>query len=363
MFSHKRSILKKNKKNNISAEEEIKNIVNEINNNYKYALHLDVKSPPKIKTLVKNRSNLSTINIKSNKNKSLTRQSSLTFQLKNKITKESLIMELREELKYHLKFNLIYKNFLTRVIQLKELVKENKEKVEQNSNLLKQEFKDRFDLIDQYEKTISLLDVEKKDIVKTNKEILEMREQSYIKLKEQFNEVQEQNNQQSLKIEELAKKIKLLEYKKEHIQEEMTDQLLKDEKNYESNLKSYKTLVNKYEYFLEEYNTYKKCGDEITKEEVKLFDNTNAKNSLIEENLEVQLNEELIKKSTLMNKMNNLKIQIKELEEKQKEEQLKEEKKNYYKKIGLFKSSKMRTNSTFAKSTKNNKYRKKLNFE
>ena len=272
-------------------------------------------------------------------------------------------MELREELKYHLKFNLIYKNFLTRVIQLKELVKENKEKVEQNSNLLKQEFKDRFDLIDQYEKTISLLDVEKKDIVKTNKEILEMREQSYIKLKEQFNEVQEQNNQQSLKIEELAKKIKLLEYKKEHIQEEMTDQLLKDEKNYESNLKSYKTLVNKYEYFLEEYNTYKKCGDEITKEEVKLFDNTNAKNSLIEENLEVQLNEELIKKSTLMNKMNNLKIQIKELEEKQKEEQLKEEKKNYYKKIGLFKSSKIRTNSTFAKSTKNNKYRKKLNFE
>ena len=36
-----------------------------------------------------------------------------------------------------------------------------------------------------------------------------MTEQYNIKSKEQFSEIQEQNNQQSLKIEELVKKIKL----------------------------------------------------------------------------------------------------------------------------------------------------------
>ena len=49
------------------------------------------------------------------------------------------------------------------------MVKENKDKVEQNTELLKETFRDRFNVIDQYEKTMILLNEEKKDIVKTNK--------------------------------------------------------------------------------------------------------------------------------------------------------------------------------------------------
>ena len=87
---------------------------------------------------------------------------------------------------------------------------------------------------------------------------------------------------------------------------------------------------------MEEYNTFLKCGDEITKIDVKLFDDTNAKNALIEENLEVELNEKLIKKSYLLDNINNLKLQIKIIEDKQKEEKLLEEKKEQaYKLVGL----------------------------
>ena len=86
----------------------------------------------------------------------------------------------------------------------------------------------------------------------------------------------------------------------------------KDAKIYEDHLKLYQILVKKYKYYLDEYNSYLKTGDEITKIEVKLTDETNAKNCLIEENLEVELSEKLIKKSNLMTKINNLKLQIKD---------------------------------------------------
>ena len=101
----------------------------------------------------------------------------------------------------------------------------------------------------------------------------------------------------------------------------------KDEKKYEEHLKMYKSLMKKYKFFFDEYNTFVKSGDEITKIDVKLDDETNAKNTLIEENLEVELNEKLIKKSFLLDNIKVLKKQIKIIEDKQNEERIKEEKK------------------------------------
>ena len=51
-------------------------------------------------------------------------------------------------------------------------------------------------------------------------------------------------------------------------------------------VKLYKVLCKKHEIYLAEYNSYLKSGDEMTKVEVKLFDDTNTKNLLIEEDLE-----------------------------------------------------------------------------
>ena len=77
---------------------------------------------------------------------------------------------------------------------------------------------------------------------------------------------------------------------------------------------------------MDEYNSYLKTGDEITKIEVKLFDDTNIKNSLIEEDLEVKLSDKLLKKTFLLGNIKDLKLQIKLVEEKLQEEKLKEEK-------------------------------------
>jgi len=363
MNSKANSPKKKNSSIN-SEDEQIKNIIKEINTNYRQTLFFDIRTPNKLKTLVRNRSNFSTINTKSNySKKNLKRENSLTYQLKNKINKESLILELRQELKYHIKFHYIYKNLLSKIIHLKDLVKENKDKVEENTNILKETFKDRFDIIDNYEKTIKLLDLEKKELITSSTEILKMRENTNKKLLKQFSEIQEQNNEQRKKIDGLAKNITLLEYKKDHITDELQTQLNFDEGNYEKHLKLYKLLKMKYEYFLEEYNTYIKSGNEITKIDVKLFDDTNARNTLIEENLDIELTEQKLKTKNLMDNINNLKNKIKILKEKQKEEKIKEEKKEHFcKVIGLY-NTKKRQKLTFRKSLSNKNYKKKIIFE
>ena len=286
---------------------------------------------------------------------------SLSFKLKDKITKETLILELRQELKYHIKFNAIYNNLLKKIIHLKEMVKENKDKVQQNTDLLKETFQDRFNVIDNYEKTIHLLNEEKKDIIKTNKDIIKMRELAKVKLGKDFIDIQERNAKQREKIESLQNSINDLEYKKSHLNEELQKQVEKDEKKYEEHLKMYKSLLKKYYFFLDEYNTFLKSGDEITKIDVKLDDETNAKNYLIEEDLEVKLNEKLIKKSYLLGNINDLKLQIKFIEDKQKEEKLREEKKAQAAK--LIGSNKKRINKNkHTKNMFNNIFKKSLSY-
>ena len=361
MHSKLNSTTKKNSNNN-SEDEQIKSIIKEINTNYRQSLFFDLRTPNKIKSFMRNRSNLSTINIKPS-SKTIKRENSLTYKLKKKINKETLILELRQELKYHIKFNFVYKNLLSKIIHLKDLVKENKEQIEENTNTLKETFKDRFSIIDNYEKTIKLLDLEKKEIMTSSTEILKMRENTNKKLLKQFAEIQEKNDEQRQKIDGLAKNITLLEYKRAHINDELQTQLNFDERKYEKHLRLYKSLVRKYEFFLEEYNTYTKSGNEITKVEVKLNDETNARNSIIEEDLDIELKEVLLKKKNLLDNINNLKIKLKILEERQKEEKLKEEKKQYFCKVmGLYKIN-TRYNPTFRKSASNKNYKKKIIFE
>ena len=368
MYTKKKSLSnsKKDKEtiNSTSEDEQINTIIKEINRDYRNTFYFQYKSPTKIRSFVRNRNTLTASKMRSyNRNFFLREKhdNSLSFKLKDKITKETLILELRQELKYHIKFNAIYNNLLKKIIHLKEMVKENKDKVQQNTDLLKETFQDRFNVIDNYEKTIHLLNEEKKDIIKTNKDIIKMRELAKVKLGKDFIDIQERNAKQREKIESLQNSINDLEYKKSHLNEELQKQVEKDEKKYEEHLKMYKSLLKKYYFFLDEYNTFLKSGDEITKIDVKLDDETNAKNYLIEEDLEVKLNEKLIKKSYLLGNINDLKLQIKFIEDKQKEEKLREEKKAQAAK--LIGSNKKRINKNkHTKNMFNNIFKKSLSY-
>ena len=58
----------------------------------------------------------------------------------------------------------------------------------------------------------------------------------------------------------------------------------------------------------------------MTKIDVKLNDKSYANNIILAEDLDIKFNDELIKKSYLIDNINNLKSQIKLIEDKQKEE-------------------------------------------
>jgi hypothetical protein len=326
-FSNSKAI--KSSKKDTSEDEEIKKIIKEINHDNKNRLFLDYKSPTKIRTFIRSQSTFATSTTNMHHKISFINdkpENSLSFKLKDKITKETLILELRQELKYHIKFEAVYKNLLKKITHLKEMVKENKDNIQKNTDTLKETFLDRFNIIDNYEKTILMLNEEKIDIHKSNKEIINMRQINKEKLNKEFNDIQIRNSQQREKIDSLQKKINELEYQKAHLNEELNEKMAQDKINYEKHLKLYKTLCQKYEIFLDEYNSYLKTGDEITKIEVKLFDDTNIKNSLIEEDLEVKLSDKLLKKTFLLGNIKDLKLQIKLVEEKLQEEKLKEEK-------------------------------------
>ena len=315
---------------NNSEDEQIKKILKEIKGDYKKDLFFGHKSPTKIRPFNRNRSILSSTSMGTSYKKSFSNrkiENSLSEKLKDNIKKERLILELRQELKYHMKFNSIYNILLKNVIHLKELVKKNRDKVKINTDLFIETFKDRYNIIKQYEKTIVSLGEEKEEIKKTNEEIIKIKENIYSKLKKKFSEIQIKNNEQKEKIESLAFNIKDLEYKKSNLNEELQEKLLIEQKDYEKQLNLYKSLFNRYDYFMEEYNSFLKTGDEMTKIDVKLNDDTNAKNSLIKEDLEIKLKDKMIQKSFLVANINKLKLQIKFIEEKQKEEKFKKEQK------------------------------------
>ena len=244
---------------------------------------------------------------------------SLSNKLGHKIIKEALILGLREELNFNEKRKQTLTKYLNDVSRLKEKVKKNKEEVEQNCENLKQEFYDRFTIVENFEKEINLLNEEKKEIIKTNNEIITMKNKITASLKKEISKMQTEIESQRAIIEDLNSKIEVLEDKKANLDNEFKQILIDEEKNYQKLLEEYANLAKKCEYYEIEYNKFDKYPEELTKKAINLFDNTKSKDLLTEENLKIELAEKNFKRDELINSVNNLQKQIIIFEEKQKE--------------------------------------------
>ena len=354
--------IKINKINKISNP--IKNIINK-------RVLFNYKTPKKMHILLRNKSDFSSSTTLGTSYKksfiSKKQENSLLYKLKDKITKETLILELRQELNYLIEYNVVYNDFLKKIIRLKDLVKENRDKLQNNTDSFKETYKDKFNIIEQFENSIVFLGKEKTVMIEANDEILKIKQGTNNKLIKEFNEIQARNNIQKKEINSLDYKIRELEYKKSTLHDDLIKQYETDKKNYENFLKKYQILVNTYKYLSNEYDSYAKSGDEITKIDVKLDDESYAKTLLIKEDLEVKLGDKLIENSALVENMNALKKEIKVIEDKQQEERDKREKKLLSFRLSIFnninKSNKKRNynfklrNKVFRKSLSYNELR------
>ena len=294
------------------------------------------------------------------KNKYLPTEKNLTLRLKNirfyplpkglsnklehKIVKEALILGLREELIHNEKMKKTLTQYLEDVNKLKEKVKKNKEDVEENCEKLKQEFYDRFQIIDNFEKQINLLNEEKKEIIRTNNEIIAMKNKITFQLKKQMEKIQKEVDEQRGVIDGLKKQIAVLEEKKANLDKEFEKIIEEEEKKYQELKVEYAALAKKCEYYEIEYNKYEKYPEELTKENINLFDRTKANNMLTEENLNIELAEKFFVKDKLLNSVDVLQKQIQLFEEKVKE--MKEKEKLYGKPLSSINKKTKKNNKT-----------------
>ena len=350
-----------NEHKNITIDNiKINKISNPIKNIINKRVLFNYKTPKKMHILLRNKSDFSSSTTLGTSYKksfiSKNQENSLLYKLKDKITKETLILELRQELNYHIESNVVYNDFLKKIIRLKDLVKENRDKLQNNTDSFKETYKDKFNIIEQFENSIVFLGKEKTVMIEANDEILKIKQGTNNKLIKEFNEIQARNNIQKEEINSLDYKIRELEYKKSTLHDDLIKQYETDKKNYENFLKKYQILVNTYKYLSNEYDSYAKSGDEITKIDVKLDDESYAKTLLIKEDLEVKLGDRLIENSALVENMNTLKKEIKVIEDKQQEERDKREKKLLSFRLSIFNN----INKTNKKRNYNFKLRNKV---
>lgn len=350
-----------NEHKNITIDNiKINKISNPIKNIINKRVLFNYKTPKKMHILLRNKSDFSSSTTLGTSYKksfiSKKQENSLLYKLKDKITKETLILELRQELNYHIESNVVYNDFLKKIIRLKDLVKENRDKLQNNTDSFKETYKDKFNIIEQFENSIVFLGKEKTVMIEANDEILKIKQGTNNKLIKEFNEIQARNNVQKEEINSLDYKIRELEYKKSTLHDDLIKQYETDKKNYENFLKKYQILVNTYKYLSNEYDSYAKSGDEITKIDVKLDDESYAKTLLIKEDLEVKLGDRLIENSALVENMNTLKKEIKVIEDKQQEERDKREKKLLSFRLSIFNN----INKTNKKRNYNFKLRNKV---
>ena len=350
-----------NEHKNITIDNiKINKISNPIKNIINKRVLFNYKTPKKMHILLRNKSDFSSSTTLGTSYKksfiSKKQEDSLLYKLKDKITKETLILELRQELNYHIESNVVYNDFLKKIIRLKDLVKENRDKLQNNTDSFKETYKDKFNIIEQFENSIVFLGKEKTVMIEANDEILKIKQGTNNKLIKEFNEIQARNNIQKEEINSLDYKIRELEYKKSTLHDDLIKQYETDKKNYENFLKKYQILVNTYKYLSNEYDSYAKSGDEITKIDVKLDDESYAKTLLIKEDLEVKLGDKLIENSALVENMNTLKKEIKVIEDKQQEERDKREKKLLSFRLSIFNN----INKTNKKRNYNFKLRNKV---
>ena len=357
-----------NEHKNITIDNiKINKISNPIKNIINKRVLFNYKTPKKTHILLRNKSDFSSSTTLGTSYKksfiSKKQENSLLYKLKDKITKETLILELRQELNYLIESNVVYNNFLKKIIRLKDLVKENRDKLQNNTDSFKETYKDKFNIIEQFENSIVFLGKEKTVMIEANDEILKIKQGTNNKLIKEFNEIQARNNVQKEEINSLDYKIRELEYKKSTLHDDLIKQYETDKKNYENFLKKYQILVNTYKYLSNEYDSYAKSGDEITKIDVKLDDESYAKTLLIKEDLEVKLGDRLIENSALVENMNTLKKEIKVIEDKQQEERDKREKKLLSFRLSIFNNiNKTNKKRNYNFKLRNKDFRKSLSY-
>ena len=242
------------------------------------------------------------------KKNNLKRTKTLLNEINKTITKESLIIQLRNEFNYIKILNQSYKDYLTIIKKIKETYLKNKKAIIEYNSFLRAAYKENVKIIDKYENKIDIIKKEKSYIVKTNEEIFKIKKDENKIFNEKLIEIQYKVN---LNLEEFEKQRK--------IRKSLEDQLLNDRKEFmkkeEKDEKKYKVLIKKMKFLndmkkqLEKTINYIDLNPNNKLNELE-DDELKVDKIIMIENKNIQLKEEQIKNQYLIDKVKDLSTRI-----------------------------------------------------
>ena len=242
------------------------------------------------------------------KKDNLKKTKALLTEINRTISKESLIIQLRTEFNYIKMLNQSYKDYLTIIKKIKETYLKNKKAIIEYNNFLRAAYKENVKIIDKYEYKIEIIKSDKKNIIKTNEEILKIKNDEIKILNEKLIEFQTK----------VDMNIGVLE-KQRKIRKSLEDQLLNDRKDFmkkeqndEKKIKKVKAKI-KFLNDMEKYLQMQLNDDDLNPNNKlnELEDDELKVNKIIMiENKNIQLKEEQLKNEHLMDKVRDLSARI-----------------------------------------------------
>ena len=186
----------------------------------------------------------------------------------NNISAEKLILNLRQDLKYHTELNQKFKNYFTEISKLGNNFKYNLECLNEHKKNLQFEMKDFVEIVEEKEKEINDLKEEKNMLILTNEALLNDKLTEKTILDGQLKDAMRNLAFSSEKLTNTKTKINELSGELEMINKEIIDNENEHIKKYDRLLYKYNRELEKFQVFLDndEYNL--KLNDEINERKI-----------------------------------------------------------------------------------------------
>ena len=288
-----------------------------------------------------------------NNKKSKSTAAKLIKEVHSKNAKESIILLLREDLQYHKKINksyLLYKQYATDILNY---YKQNYEEITKYKMDLRTDLQDFITVVERFEDQIKQYNKEREMMIKTNNDIIKYKNQEKEKLNARINVLNNDLEKQKIKLDSINETFN--DYQTQN--ENYIDKLNKSELNF---LEQFEDLESKYKRLKAQYEMYFNMEMKRRKNELDLRDDNLCREE--KDMADLKLQDKIVHNNFLKEMVEEIKSQIKEIEDMNKRSEEEEQMirflgKAFYNKVKQRREEK--ANNTNIENTKESLYENK----
>ena len=285
--------------------------------------------------------------------KSKSTAAKLIKEVHSKNAKESIILLLREDLQYHKKINksyLLYKQYATDILNY---YKQNYEEITKYKMDLRTDLQDFIKVVERFEDQIKQYNKEREMMIKTNNDIIKYKNQEKEKLNARINVLNNDLEKQKIKLDSINETFN--DYQTQN--ENYIEKLNKSELNF---LEQFEDLESKYKRLKAQYEMYFNMEMKRRKNELDLRDDNLCREE--KDMADLKLQDKIVHNNFLKEMVEEIKSQIKEIEDMNKRSEEEEQMirflgKAFYNKVKQRREEK--ANNTNIENTKESLYENK----